>query len=437
MNTELIQITREIPPLRQSYEIPMACPTFYAEAVIRGNSRPESLESRRGVQIHDVHIKYDTHCARRQVSMDLAVFDELAQGAGKEAVKILAGIRDTYQVDYAHFETGEVYLSLDETFQPTEVPDVFAGECANSEKPVHYHGKPDALYFYRDEKKIVIRDWKSHFQAFDPAETLQGKEYPLLLMQHFPWCETLMFELVFVRYAKMTRQVTYTRADVPKLIEAVKGYRELQKKIEADYAVLAKLDAVGGPHCFYCSLASNMKCPLGNSNPNLQGRPEEWLSWALQHNEFARVNTARMKAWVQANGRPIVLRDFNGKSYFYGPETSTSTMFPLFNMDGEQVAMKRVEIPEGEQYIALPDMPIVAALMEWRDMQPEDTDWYADLRIGSTELSSKLKTKGRVFLDQSCKDAKKITQSSRYKISKPLSAIPAEVDEAEGEETEE
>src|SRR5579859_1021313 len=142
---KLAQIkTEEIPPLHQSSQVMTGCHLNYRTQVIDGNKKPGGVESLRGREIHAVAAAYQSHCARRQVAMDLDAFDQLAKGAGREASKILSGIRDHYQVDYAHLFTTESVMDLDEDLQPTNVLDIFQ-DVLDSGKKAAYRGTPDSI----------------------------------------------------------------------------------------------------------------------------------------------------------------------------------------------------------------------------------------------------------------------------------------------------
>ena len=232
-STALVQIQPSpIPPLHQSTESMTACTLFYIESVIKGRKKPGGMESARGIQVHKVHADYASWCAHKGVDMDLDAFDRFAKGAGPMATKILVGMRDSYRVDYSHLLATEIPFSLDENFQPTDVPESIDGVSVDTGLPAHYQGTLDALYLFREECKGLIDDAKTHprpYEPSDPNKPLQGKMYSLFVLLHFPWIEEVTFRLVFVRFRNLIREVTYKREDIPALIESVKAARERQK----------------------------------------------------------------------------------------------------------------------------------------------------------------------------------------------------------------
>ena len=132
-----------------------------------------------------------------------------------------------------------------------------------------------------------------------------------------------------------------------------------------------------------------------------------------------------MKAWVQANGKNIILRDFNQNAYKFGPVEKESSVYPLFRKTENGIAMDA----QGN-----PDLPIVSLLLDYAHATPDDTKWMGNLLISSTKLNSYLGAKARAMLDQAVTDsADKITKAT-LKVSKPLDSIPDEEPEDEGGE---
>ncbi len=417
-----------VPPTHQSTELIMACPRFYVEAVIKGRKKPGGVESARGLQIHRVHGAYQSVCKQRKVRVDYAAFDELAKGAGAEAARILSGVRDSYEVDYPHLVDTETVMSLDKNFRPTCVAKTIPGHelCDTGDLP-EFVGIPDSIYAYPEDSSILIPDWKSHPRPFDPDETLQAKMYSLFIFQHFPWCQKVTFRLYFVRYKKLTREVIFERKDVPALIEAARAARERQKMIHFDYDRSNPIEAIPGAHCQYCPLLSDRSCPIAEYNPALQLTYEERLKFMLWYSAFSKINTATMKEHVDATGRPIVLRDYNGKAYVYGPVSGERFILPLFlmNVDGKTLATDDQGIIK---------MPIADKLIDWQSAYPDDVWWFGDLEIKGSALKTKLKTNKRAILDQAVKDAAIPETTVKIKVSKPLDVLE---EDTEGEEEEE
>lgn len=423
---ELVQITSSpIPPWHQSTEFMTSCPTFYAEAEIKGNKLPGGMESARGNEIHHTAAKYAAYCAENQIPMDLNMFDHLAKGAGPVAASILAGMRDTLRIDWKNLIATELPLSLDENFRPTDVEEALAGICVSSGKTAHYSGKLDNFYGFREEYSAEITDYKSHPRPFEPSETLQAKTYTVFVFAHFSWVQKITFRLIFVRYANLTRSVTFTREDMPKLIEALKSARERQKIIHADYDAGKELEAIAGNHCLYCPLLANATCPIAKWNPAMNLTPEQRLNFSLFYSQFSRANNKAMKEYVDGTGKSIRLLDYNGKAYLYGPVPSEGKIYPLFKAlaDGLEVNNQ-----------GRPVLPVVELLIDHAHAFPEDTAWMKKLVISSTEMNSYLGAKKRVLLDQAVSDVSEKVSRVKLAVSKPLENLPDEVSDEDEEE---
>jgi hypothetical protein len=359
--------------------------------------------------------------------MDLDAFDRLSQGAGPTAAKILVGMRESYQVDWNHLLATELPMSLDENFQPTDVVDTLGGVSVSTGLPTSYSGTLDALYMFREEARAQVDDLKTHPRPFQPDETLQAKMYSLLVFQHFPWVMEVKFRLIFVRFKNLVREAVYTREEVPMLIEAVKAARSRQLMIHADFEAGKEIEAIPGAHCVYCPLLSNRGCPISEFNPQMQYEPVDRLKFLLWYSAFSKVNSKTLRDYVNGTGKRVVLKDYNGKAYVFGPVESESSVYPLFQATPDGIAAD----VQGN-----PSMPIVSLLMDYAHSTPDDTAWMGKLVISSTKLNSYLGTKKRAFLDQACQDtAEKVTKAT-LKVSKPLDECPDDEPEGDSEEGE-
>jgi len=416
-----------IPPLRQSLEPVMGCPTFYVESVIKGNKTPGGMESVRGTQIHRVVAEYSAWCATKGVAMDLNAFDRFAKGVGPVAARILEGMRDSYKVQFNNLFATELTMSLDEDLRPTEVSEAMEGTIPDIGKPAAYQGTLDALLFFRDELKSWIDDAKSHPRPFDPAEHLQAKMYALMVFQHFSWVQEVTFRLVFVRFANLSRVVTYTRQDLPTLMEAVKSARERQKMLHADYDAGKKMEVIAGSQCIYCPLLANATCPIAKWNPQMQLTPEQRLNFNLFYSAFSKVNNKAMKEYVDGTGKNITLKDFNGKSYQFGPKESESNIYPLF-----KATATGVEVDAQNRLV----MPVVDLLSDYAYASPEDSAWLGKVQISSTSLTNYLKTKKRAVLDLAVDDVVEKVTKVKLAVSKPLDSLPDDITDEDEEEEE-
>ena len=425
-STDIVQITKSpIPPWHQSTESKTACPKFYVTSEIQGRKQPGGMDSARGNQVHKTGAAIAAWCAHKGVEMDLDAFDRLSKGAGPAAAKILLGMRDSYRVDFAALLATEVPMSLDEFFQPTDVVGAIEGISGDSGLPACYSGILDALYTYREQLKARIDDLKSHFFPYDPDKTLQGKTYCLFVMQHFPWVEEVEFRLIFVRYKNMVRSISYTRKDIPDLMEAVKAARARQIMIHEMYDSGQAIEAYSGPHCNYCPLLSDRTCPIGEFNENMQLSWDDRAKFSLWYQIFSKKNNAAMKARVQETGKPITVTDFNGKPYQFKGWESESKVYPLFQATADGIATDK----EGN-----PIMPIVSLLLD-KDLIPlDDREWLNKLVISSTKIDGPLKTKKRVLAHQVITDKADKVPKVKFQ-AKEVDEVPDEMAEEENEES--
>jgi hypothetical protein len=422
----LVQITPSpIPPLRQSLEMVMSCPTFYVESVIKGNKTPGGMESARGTQIHRVLAEYSAWCAQKGVSADLASFDRFAKGVGPLAASILAGMRESYKVEFKNLFATEITMSLDENFHPTEVSPALEGTVKDSGKLAMTQGTLDALLFFRNEGKAQIDDAKSHPRPFEPSETLQAKMYALKVFMYFSWVQEVTFRLVFVRFNNLVRTVTYTRQEVPMLMDAVRSGRERQKAIHASYDAGEEMEVIAGGQCIYCPLLANATCPIAKWNPAMNLTPEQRLNFNLWYSAFSRANNKAMKEYVDGTGKPITLKDYNGKAYVYGPQEFQSRVYPLFKATANGVEAD----PQGR-----PVMPIVDLLVDYAHAAPEDVAWMGKVQISSTTLNDYIKAKKRAVLDLAVDDVVEKITKVKLAVSKPLETLPDDISDEEEEE---
>lgn len=449
-STDLVQITASpVPPLRQSLEMVMSCPTFYSESVIKGNKMPGGMESARGTQIHRVLAEYSAWCASKGIAMDFGAFDRFAKGVGTMAASILAGMRETYRVRFQNLFATEIMMSLDDNFRPTEVAPEMEGTISDSGKPAMAQGTLDALLFFREEYKADVDDAKSHPRPFDPEPTLQSKLYALFVFQHFAWVQEVTFTLVFVRFSNLYRSVTYTRKDVPTLMDAVRSTRDRQKMIHADYDAGKELEVIAGNHCCYCPLLANATCPIAKWNPQMNLTMEQRLNFNLFYSQFNRVNNKAMKDYVQETGKNITLKDFNGKAYVYGAVESESQVYPLFKATADGIAARCLQCgctlenmpyegqcPKCGGGFVKPIMPIADLIETYAQMSEGDTAWMGKLAISSTSFGSYLNKKDRVLLHQGITDTTEKIPKVKLAVSRPLETLPDTITDEEDEDGE-
>lgn len=409
---------RVIPPLSQSLVEKGSCPEGYCFEVIEGNKQPDSMQSERGSEIHHVLSEYVSWCVSRSVAVDFDYFDKLSAAAGPIAGPILDNMRDTFVVDWKHVLATEVRLRLDSNLEPTKheqdvtgitqfvemaqcyyyddnkearIIDVFPG-LAYSGKAAAHAGTLDVILINEDATEAVCPDYKSHPRPFEP-DTYQSMLYPFMLMKHIPTVQKVTFRLVFIRYgADVTREVVWTREDMPEMAIQIRRARERQLALEAK----GEGPALPGLHCQYCpKITKPTLCSISEFNPQINTPLEERLRFTVWAAEQAKVSKAVMKDYVNAARKPITILDANGKAIQYGIHDCENTICPL-----DETSFK--------------------ILQDHMKVSAKDSFESMNLRISSTSLKSKLDTKMRAGLRKSFEDSVIMRESRpKFGIRKP------------------
>lgn len=380
----------------------MACPHSYL-IQIEGVRMPESDVSHRGTQVHHVMAQYVRECTGRKITSDPKLFDQLAKAVGSEAGGILDGMRDNHPVDWQHVLATEIVLALDEDFMPTYFWVDEHGEVRTdvrgvkieripgveySEKPAAYIGTLDVLMLANIA--ALVRDYKSHWRPFDP-DTFQSKLYPLLVLQHFTQVEKVTFELIFVRYRNVRRQVSFERENMVGLMREVERARQRQIEYHEAKAADRDVPVLPGDHCQYCVLLHNLQCPIRESNPSANVPIEERLRFQIWADKMREANMPIIKSFVDAND-PLTVTDANGTRY-----------------------TANYHEKESEVYLAL---ETVAMCMEWNDANGGmEKAFLAGLTISSSSIKSKLKANKRADLHKRMRDERAIRMKGKVTFS--------------------
>lgn len=390
---------QSIPPLSQSKHEDIACPENYIIKHKDSVVPADSLFSDRGNEVHGTMSKYVMGCTKHKVASNWGFFDRLAEAAGPDAGVILDGMRDNMVVDWKHVYDCELWLCLDDDLNVVAVPEQMQHASREAKKEwaqangVAYEGTLDVLMF-PDETKAHIDDYKSHWRPFD-ADTFQSKLYPFLVFIYFPSVQEVTFELIFVRFKNARRSVTYTREDLPKLATEIERSRKRQK----EFHVLAEtnrksIPALPGTHCIYCPHLPKLTCPLGKMNPyepsmTLEDRLKQ-VVWMQQARPY---HLDIIKAHVEQFNQPVTFDDGNGQRQVAAFQPTESGYFPLIDTAN--------------------------MLQEWVECG-DDPTLLNGLRVGSSQLKSKLKAKKRAALDQRIRDTVMVKETKvKFSIKSP------------------
>jgi hypothetical protein len=348
----------------QSRQGDMACQCLYVRKHVVGGPATSSEAAERGIEVHQILATYINQLVRTKRSTDLGLFDRLASGAGADAREALQRFRDNHAFDPERVLATELYIPLDNDFNPIEGTAPVAGG-ARADKAT-YEGTLD-LVLLDSVTDAEIHDWKSYYQIIDP-DTFQSKFYPLLLMCLNPSLQRVKFVLEFIRYGA-SRSVEYTRQDVPLLKELAEHERTRQRQLhEVSAKCGGELKTSPGRHCTWCPLLLN-GCPVAKTNPYAQMTAEERLRFALWLQEAEKQNTKVLKDLLVEGGL-VRYRDENQVEYFADFVPVEKKFYPY-----EQAG---------------------SALDEWLRTHPEDKEFAKGLTVSG--LSSPLKAKKRAEL---------------------------------------
>ena len=308
-----------IPPLSQSLFEQMACPFLYATKQVRGLPQTTSEAAERGRVIHEVIRDYIRHLIETKQPTDYAKLDELVEASpySEEVAEVLEKFKTDYFFDPEELFAAELPIRLTENFQPIIRKD--------SHSIAAYQGTLD-LFSLESPTVAIIDDWKSYWQVVAP-DSFQAQFYPLLLMCLNPGLERVIFRLQFVRYG-VSRQVEYTRADLPKLKKIAERERARQLRYHEEATTGREdLPAAPGRQCTYCPLVAN-GCPMATTNPYATMIPEERVQFGLYLEQAKKENDCILKDHVNQNG-PVLYIDGAGNRFEGGFKLKTQKSYPL------------------------------------------------------------------------------------------------------------
>lgn len=307
-----------IPPLSQSLFEQMACPFLYATKQVRGLPQPTSEPAERGRVIHEVIRDYIRHLIETKQPTDYAKLDELVEASpySEEVAEVLEKFKTDYFFEPEALFAAELPIQLGKDFQPIQ---------QGSNWIPTFQGTLD-LVSLESSTVAIVDDWKSFWQVTTP-DSFQAKFYPLLLMCLNPGLERVIFRLQFVRYG-VSRQVEYTRADLPKLKKMAERERARQLRYHEEATTGREdLPAAPGRQCTYCPLVAN-GCPMATTNPYATMIPEERVQFGLYLEQAKKENDRILKDHVNQNG-PILYVDGAGNRFEGGFKLKTQRSYPL------------------------------------------------------------------------------------------------------------
>jgi hypothetical protein len=310
----------QIEPLSQSGYEQMACGYGYRATHVHGVGRAGSTWGDLGQEMHWLISEYIEHLVETRQATDYEYFDALTAGANPEALDGLDQVRDTLVIDPEKVLGTEQYIGLDKDFSLVVMERVPEGHRSGGDPRIEYEGTLD-LVLLHSPTEAEIPDWKNHFQITAP-DSFQSRFYPLLLFCALPSLETIHFRLEYLRWG-VSRVVTFTRSDVPRLKRMAMAARNRQRKL-----VQLQKEPRPTPHkgCIYCPLLLN-GCPMDKVNPYAKLSPKRRLQLQIYLEAALKVNQALLKEW--ANQGPISVCDDNRAIYTGSFVPRERTRYPL------------------------------------------------------------------------------------------------------------
>jgi PD-(D/E)XK nuclease superfamily len=355
----IMQPPTALPPLSQSMYESMACPASYQARYVHGAESPANEYSELGQEVHAALSLYAQHLRDKDVDEDWAFFETTIRLFSEEAQKILAGFIGSMKFNPQTILTSELRFIDDDA---AGTPDLIT-----MESPV------DA----------TIWDYKNYFEMIE-ADTFQSKLYPLLLFRHNPNLDTVRFVLVFVRYGR-TKEVTWTRDQVPALEKVVANARQRQAAIHATEG-LAR--AIPGRACEYCPLLRTARCQVNAWNPYATMTESDRLRYVIFLRSALKGSTDIIRS--AARFHPVTASDDNGRTY------------------------EAAFLPTEKRTIPL--LPGLEILNDHFHTYGEDLSSKAC--ISRTSLASLRSAKKRMHLDQALHDIEAVKETTTFKISK-------------------
>lgn len=357
-----MSVALSIPPLSQSRHERLACPASYVYSEVYDYRGLDNEDSILGNEVHAMLFNWAAHNWREKHSVtDQIHLETMLHCASHESAEIVRHLLDNFTLDFSKIVALEKYMTGGDDLEGT--PDVVL-ELA----PNHYR----------------VTDYKNYHRIIEP-DTFQSKLYPVLIFLNYPEAKTVEFQMVFTRYG-CVRSVTYTRQDMPALMELIQASRTRQLAMHANPQQYEK-EAVPGKQCIHCPLLRMRECPIDGRNP-MEMDPSERLQWQQYLKQAARANDLVLKELAMHGD---IQATNNGKA-----------------LKGGFVLKETKQYPMGEALVLL---------NEWKQTTEGQDDLIADLHISRSALAAKLKAKKRAVLDQAMDDIAITEQRTEFEIS--------------------
>jgi len=357
-----MSVELSIPLLSQSRHERLACPASYVHSEVYGTKSPDNEDSILGNEVHAILFNWAVHnWADKSSVTDQIHLESTLRIASHEAAEIVRHFLDNFSLEFRHIVGLEKHLTGGEDLEGTL--DVVLKESRGC---------------YR------VIDYKNYHKIIEPT-TFQAKLYPLLVFLNYPDATKVDFTLAFTRYG-CVRTVSYSRQDMPALMELVEASRARQIQMHENPKQYEK-EAVPGKVCIYCPLLRMRECPIEGRNP-MEMTPEDRLLWQEYLKRAAKANDAVLKDIALHRD---IKAESNGRQ-----------------LKGGFVLKETKQYPMGQALVLLND---------WKNTTDGEDDLIADLHISRSALASKLKAKKRCVLSQAMDDIAEVEQRTEFEIT--------------------
>jgi hypothetical protein len=284
----------------------MACGYGYRATHVHGMGRAGSIWADLGQEAHRLLFEYINHLVEIRQPTDYDFFDALVAGTSPELLDGLDRIREALVIDPEKVFGTEQYIGLDKDFSLVVMEQVKHGHRSGGDPRIEYEGTLDLILLH-SPIEAEIPDWKNHFHVVVP-ESFQSKLYPLLLFCAMPSLKIIHFRLEYLRWG-VSRVVTFTREDLPRLKRIAATARKRQRKL-----LELNKEPKATPHkgCAYCPLLLN-GCPIDTCNPYAKLSAKDRLRLQIYLEAALKVNQSILKEW--ADKQAISVQDENGVTY--------------------------------------------------------------------------------------------------------------------------
>lgn len=374
--------------MTKSLERTLHCETFHAAHVIGGAPQSDSALRRAGTEFHDYRRAYINHLLETDQSEDREWVEAWLRknNAEPEVVDVIRF--DQVPYDLSTVLGAEVFLSVDENFQPLEN----RSGSTPGERSGYASGTLD-LILQPEPSIFVIPDYKSGWST-NNVHDFETVMYAALLMAHYPEAEIVTFQWEFAR-VRAEKSRTYQRSDLPwmqAMVHAAVRQREnIIAKVEAGDKLTFNTES---GLCNYCRVECPARRQLLSMDPILPPAQNE--------------NDARFLAMVARQCEDLGAKAREGLKAYLAEHGDRLDLGGGFEAVREEKQSREYTVDEAVSLSSVYDVPL------------------ASLKVSASQLKSYAKAKKREGMSEALESMGRATVRTELKIRRA-----GESDEAE------